>query len=113
MGKLIEKPKSGKALKYPKVHEILKKNGREKYYKQVYKRMEKGMTMTEAIDEVFNLTFDKTKEINYEKYHQKQQYIKPQYYTTDKEIERQILFDNKQLTYTLDELSEEEKQLLN
>lgn len=37
---------------------------------------------------------------------------KVKYYETERDIERQLLFDKGQLRYSIDELSKEEKQLL-
>lgn len=37
---------------------------------------------------------------------------KVKYYETERDIERQLLFDKRQIRYSIDELSYEEKQLL-
>ncbi len=104
--------------KYPKLWAKLIKLDRLEDYKTLTQRMNSGMSMQMAIDKPIMGRRIRIRPIKAElfiplRYRQHQNFIKPQYYTTDKEIERQILFDNKQLTYSLDELSEEEKQLLN
>lgn len=103
--------------KYPQLWAKLIKLDRLEDYKTLTQRMNTGMSMTMAIDTPImgrriKMHVIKAKLFIPLRYQENQNFIKPQYYTTEKEIERQILFDNKQLTYTLDELSDEEKQMI-
>ena len=105
-------------IKYPKLWAKLIKLDRLEDYKTLTQRMNSGMDMHTAINKPImgrriRLTIVKAELFIPLRYRQNQNFIKPQYYTTQNEIERQILFDKRQLTYSIDELSEQEKQLLN
>lgn len=103
--------------KYPELWKRLMKLDRLQDYNVMLYRMNKGMDMEIAINTPIKGRAYKILPIKKElviplRYRQNQNFMKPRYYETDKEIERQILFDNKQLTYSIDELSEEEKQMI-
>jgi hypothetical protein len=106
-----------KSIKYPDLwHKLIKLN-RISDYEVIYKRIERGYSQEDAIKIPIlgrenKIIIIKTKEIELH-WKRKQDFQKVKYYENEQEIERQILFDKRQLTYSLDELSEQEKQLLN
>jgi hypothetical protein len=104
--------------KYPKLWDKLLKLDRLQDYNTLLYRINKGMDIQTAINTPIKGREYKIAPIKQElfiplRYRQNQNLIKVKYYDTEQDIERQILFDKRQLTYSLDELSEEEKQLLN
>lgn len=104
--------------KYPQLWAKLIKLDRLQDYKTLTQRMNSGMSMQMAIDKPIMGRRIRLRPIKAElfiplRYRQNQNLIKVKYYDTEQDIERQILFDKRQLTYSLDELSEQEKQLLN
>ena len=107
-----------KSIKYPKLWKTLMKLDRLQDYQTLSYRMNKGMSIEMAIEKPIKGRANKILPIKKElviplRYRQNQNFLKQKYYENDKEIERQILFDKGQLTYSLNELSEQEKQLLN
>lgn len=103
--------------KYPQLWAKLIKLDRLEDYKTLTQRMNSGMSMQMAIDKPIMGRRIRIRPIKGElfiplRYRQNQNFIKPKYYDTEQDIERQILFDKRQLTYSLDDLSDEEKQLL-
>jgi hypothetical protein len=103
--------------KYPNLWDKLLKLDRIKDYNTLLNRINKGMDMQTAISTPIKGREYKIAPIKVEhfipfRYRHHQNFNKSKYYENEQEIERQILFDKRQLTYSLDELSCEEKLLI-